>query len=70
LASKTWLSGAILQTLQDFAAYPGYNGGDPWPDPPLNQKGLVDQYGNAKPGFAVVAASYSATDQLGPPSTR
>ncbi len=68
-ASKTWLSGAILQTLQDFVAYPGYNGGNPWPDSPLNQKGLVDPYGNKKPGFALVSSSYRSIEQIGPPST-
>jgi beta-glucuronidase len=68
-ASKTWLSGAILQTLQDFVAFPGYNGGNPWPDPPLNQKGLVDPYGNEKPAFAIVSVSYRSTEQIEPPST-
>jgi beta-glucuronidase len=67
-ASKTWLSGAIVQTLQDFVAFPGYNGANPWPDPPLNQKGLVDPYGNEKPGFALVSASYRSIEQVGPPS--
>jgi beta-glucuronidase len=66
-ASKTWLSGAILQILQDFDAYPGYNGGNPRPNPPLNQKGLVDPYGNEKPAFAVVSARYRSTVQIGPP---
>jgi beta-glucuronidase len=68
-ATRTWLSGAFVQTLQDFEAYPGYTGGDPWPDPPLNQKGLVDQNGGEKPAFAVVSASNAATQQMGPPST-
>jgi beta-glucuronidase len=68
-ASKTWLSGAILQTLQDFYAYPGYDGANPWPDPPVNQKGLIDQNGNEKPAFAVVSARYGSTVQIGPPST-
>jgi beta-glucuronidase len=66
-ASKTWLSGALVQILQDFLAYPSYNGGNPWPDSPINQKGLVDQYGNEKPAFAVVAQSYRSTAQVGPP---
>lgn len=64
-ASKTWLSGAILQTLQDFFAYPSYNGGNPWPSPPLNQKGLVDPYGGEKPAFALVSDSYRSTQQIG-----
>jgi beta-glucuronidase len=66
LATKSWLSGAMIQTLQDFAATPGYNGGDPWPSPPINQKGLVDQYGNEKPAFAVVSGIFHATQQVGP----
>ena len=41
-ASKPWLSGAIYWLLQDFAAVPGWGGGDPRPDPPFVQKGLVD----------------------------
>jgi beta-glucuronidase len=69
LASKTWLSGALVQILQDFLAYPTYNGGNPWPDPPLNQKGLVDPYGNEKPAFGVVSESYRSTEQIGPLST-
>lgn len=66
-ATKPWLSGAILQTLQDFAAYPGYNGANPWADPPLNQKGLVDQDGNEKPAFALVSSIYHSVEQIGPP---
>jgi beta-glucuronidase len=68
-ATKPWLSGAILQTLQDFAAYPTYNGANPWADPPINQKGLVDQNGNEKPAFAVVSSIYHSVQQIGPPST-
>ncbi len=66
-ATKPWLSGAILQVLQDYLAYPGYNGANPWPNSPLNQKGLVDLYGNEKPAFAVVSASYHSVQQIGPP---
>ena len=66
-ASKIWLSGALVQILQDFLAYPSYNGGNPWPDSPINQKGLVDQYGNEKPAFAVVAQSYRSMEQIGAP---
>ena len=66
LATKKWLSGATVQTLQDFVAFPTYNGADPLAEPPFNQKGLVDQYGNPKPAFTVVANSYHATQQVGP----
>ncbi|HZU39742.1 MAG TPA: glycoside hydrolase family 2 TIM barrel-domain containing protein [Solirubrobacteraceae bacterium] len=64
-ARRPWLAGAVYFTLQDFAAMPGYNGGDPYPTPPFNHKGLVDLYGNLKPAFGVVAALYRATRQMG-----
>jgi beta-glucuronidase len=67
-AQKQWLAGASYFTLQEYAAGLGYTGGNPWPDPPFNQKGLVDLYGNLKPAFATVSAIYHATRQLGPPS--
>jgi beta-glucuronidase len=69
-ATKPWLSGAIYWLLQDFAAGPGWGGGDPWPDPPFVQKGLFDLQGNRKPAFAVVSSIYHATAQIGPSRDR
>jgi beta-glucuronidase len=63
-ASKPWLSGAVAWLLQDFAAVPGWGGGNPRPDPPFVHKGLVDLNGNLKPAFAVVSAIYHATSQF------
>jgi beta-glucuronidase len=65
-ARKPWLSGAIYWTLQDFAARPGWGGGNPWPDPPFVHKGLVDLEGNLKPVFALVESVYRATVQIAP----
>ena len=65
-ATKPWLSGATYFALQDYAAYPGYSGGDPWPDPPFDQKGLIDLYGSPKPAFATVQDIYKATMPIGP----
>jgi beta-glucuronidase len=65
-ATKHWLSGAIYFALQDFAARPGWGGGDPWPEPPWVQKGLVDLNGNLKPAFSLVSAIYHATAQIAP----
>ncbi len=65
-ATKPWLSGAIYFALQDFAARPGWGGGDPWPDPPWVQKGLVDEYGNLKPAFGIVSSIFHSTTQLAP----
>jgi len=55
-----------VQTLQDFVVFPSYNAADPEPNPPFNQKGLVDVNGNRKPAFAVLSSSYHATQQVGP----
>jgi beta-glucuronidase len=66
-ASKPWLSGAMYFLLQDTVAFPGYSGGNPWPDPPFNQKGLLDLDGNPKPAWSVVASAYHQTVQIAPP---
>ena len=65
-ATKPWLSGAIYFALQTFAAKPGWGGGDPLPDPPWVEKGLVSQIGAPKPAFSVVSAIYHATIQIAP----
>ena len=53
-ASKPYLNGALVWILRDFRVKPGYVGGNPHPQPPLNQKGLIDDQGNPKPAFEVV----------------
>jgi beta-glucuronidase len=65
-ASKTWLSGAIWFALQDFAARPGWTGGDPLGTPPYVQKGLVSLSGALKPVFSVVQSIYKGTVQISP----
>jgi beta-glucuronidase len=65
-ATKPWLSGAMYFALQDYVAFPTYSGGDPRPDPPFNQKGLVDFAGNPKPAFSVVSQIYHSTLQIAP----
>jgi beta-glucuronidase len=49
--TKPWLNGAIAWLLQDFRVRPDWDGGNPKPNPPMNQKGLVDEKGNKKPAF-------------------
>lgn len=61
-----WLSGAIYFPIQDFAARPDFAGGDPLGTPPWVDKGVLDQYGNAKPSFAVMASLYKGFEQIGP----
>ncbi|MBV9808079.1 MAG: hypothetical protein JO286_12890 [Solirubrobacterales bacterium] len=65
-ATKPWLAGAMYFALQNYVAFPQYSGGDPRPDPPFNQKGLVDFAGNPKPAFAAVSQIYHATPQIAP----
>ncbi len=65
-ASKPWLSGAIYFDLQDAAAVWSYVGGNPWPSPPFDDKGLLTLAGAPKPAFAVVGAIYRHTRQIGP----
>ena len=64
-ATKPWLSGASYWLLQDWVAWPGWDGGDPGGTPPFVQKGLVDFNGNPKPAFAVVQRIYRSTVQVG-----
>jgi beta-glucuronidase len=63
-ASKPWLSGAIYWLVQDFAAKPGWDGGNPEGTPPFVQKGLVDAHGNPKPAFSLVSSIYRSTPQI------
>jgi Glycosyl hydrolases family 2, TIM barrel domain/Glycosyl hydrolases family 2, sugar binding domain/Glycosyl hydrolases family 2 len=65
-ASKRWLSGALYFPLQDFAAFPGWGGGDPWPDPPFVQKGPFDLQGHTRPLFGVLSTIYHGTVQIAP----
>jgi beta-glucuronidase len=65
-AGESWLSGALYFAMQEYAAYPTYSGGDPLPNPPFNQKGLVDLYGHFKPAWSVVSSIYRHTRQIGP----
>jgi beta-glucuronidase len=65
-ATKRWLAGAIWFPLQDFAARPGWGGGNPLPNPPYVQKGLFDVFGNPKPVAAVISQIYHHTLQIGP----
>jgi beta-glucuronidase len=66
LATKPWLSGASYWILQDWVAWPGWDGSDPRGTPPFVQKGLLDFSGNPKPAFSIVSQIYHSTAQIGP----
>jgi beta-glucuronidase len=69
-AARPWLSGAIYFPLQDFPAKPGWGGGNPLPNPPWVQKGVVSPTGTLKPLFPVLSAIYHATVQIAPSPRR
>jgi len=69
-AERPYLAGAVYWALQDFVCRPGWAGGNPFPDPPIFQKGLISLHGDPKPSFAAVQQAYRATVQIDPMRTR
>jgi beta-glucuronidase len=66
IATKPTLSGAIYFALQEFRVRPGWAGGDPRPDPPVHEKGLISFTGRLKPAYFEAQRIYHATTQLMP----
>jgi beta-glucuronidase len=50
-ATKPWLSGTIYWALNEFRVRPGWEGGNPRPNPPVHQKGLVTYDRSRKPAW-------------------
>ncbi len=59
--SKPFVNGALIWNLRDFRVKPGWEGGNPLPHPPVNEKGLVSDGGTPKPAFGVVQGIYRRT---------
>jgi beta-galactosidase/beta-glucuronidase len=59
--SKPFINGALIWNLRDFRVKPGWEGGNPLPHPPVNEKGLVSDGGTPKPAFGVVQGIYRRT---------
>jgi beta-glucuronidase len=55
---KRFINGAIAWLLRDFKVRPGWEGGNPYPDPPYNRKGLVNEFGQAKPAYGDVSSMF------------
>jgi beta-glucuronidase len=64
-ATKPWLSGAVWWTLEEFAVRPVWEGGNPWPESPMHQKGLITMTGVKKPAFTDIQRIYTSTKQYG-----
>jgi beta-glucuronidase len=63
--SKPYVNGAVNWLLRDFKVRPDWDGGNPIPQPPYNQKGVADQFGTPKPAFDVTARMYKAIKRAG-----
>ena len=64
-ATKSWLSGALYWTLEEFNVRPEWDGGNPWPSAQLHQKAVITMAGVKKPAFADLQRGYRATRQYG-----
>ena len=66
-ATKPWLAGAIYWALEEFRVRPNWNGGNPRPNSPIHEKGLISFAGVRKPAFAEVQRLYKGVDQVAGP---
>jgi beta-glucuronidase len=57
--SRPFINGAIVWALRDFRVHSGWDGFNPKPQPPWNQKGLIRANGRLKPAFRVVAREFA-----------
>jgi beta-galactosidase/beta-glucuronidase len=62
-ATKPWLSGAVYFPLREFLVRPGWDGGNPVPNPPFHQKAVISYNGVAKPAYYDMQAAFRATQQ-------
>jgi beta-glucuronidase len=63
-ATKPYLSGAVYWALEEFRVRPDWAGGNPHPNPPLHEKGLISFTGVRKPAYFDVRTAFHATRQL------
>jgi beta-glucuronidase len=67
-ATKPWLNGAFYWALEEFRVRPGWEGGNPRPDPPIHQKGLLRFADRSKkPAWFDIQRLFAGTPQIGPP---
>ena len=63
--SKPWLSGSFYWALQEFRVRPNWDGGNPRPNSPIHEKGLLRFDGTKKPAWFDVQRLFAAIPQLG-----
>jgi beta-glucuronidase len=62
--SKPFVNGALIWALRDFRVRPDWDGGNPKPASPVNQKGLSTERGERKPAFAAAQRMFHEVDVL------
>ena len=67
-ATKPWLNGISYWALREFLVRPGWAGGNPLPQPPMHQKGVISYDGRRKPAFADLQESYRSTPLFSTPA--
>jgi beta-glucuronidase len=63
-AKRPYVNGAINWVLQDFAVRPAWSGGNPQPESPWLQKGLIDRRGLRKQAWSLTSRIYKRTRPL------
>ena len=63
-STKPWLSGVLYWALNEFRVRPEWDGGNPFPAPPIHQKALLRYDGTPKPAWTDVQRWYQATPQF------
>lgn len=64
-AARPWLSGQIYWALQSFRVRPNWDGGNPFPNSPIHEKGVLDFDGNKRPNFDYLKSRFLAIKQFG-----
>ena len=62
--AKPFVSGSIAWILRDFRVHPTWGGGNPTPNPPWNNKGLIEESGALKAVFFDMQRIWKATRPL------
>ena len=62
--SRPFVNGSIVWALRDFRVHPTWAGGNPVPNPPWNNKGLLEEGGTPKPAFQEMQRLFHATPPL------
>ena len=63
-AARPFVNGEIAWLLKDFRVHPTWGGGNPQPNPPWNNKGLIDETGSLKPAFFSMQSLWRRTPPL------